>query len=421
MILVAACCIHLGAFGVLLNTSSVFTVPVCESLGIGRGDFSMQSTLRSIVCCLLLPFAAKAYAKVNVRLLVTITGGASILAVALMSTYTSVYQWDISGVILGAAATICVTTLIPTLIGNWFKEKAGFAIGVATGFSGIGGSLFTPAVANAIEVFGWRTAYLLVAGFCSLLLFPAAIFVIRLTPQEKGLLPYGATAADPAEPQRAETDARKPRLLPLIVFGLSIGISIIVSSFYQHVPSYASSIGLSAAKGALLSSSLMFGNVVGKVFFGFLTDRFGGRRIAYLPIVSMMLGIAGVILVGQKSDLLLAFFIFVIGFIFCLPNGMAAVSLREVYGAALFTKAFSIVSMIQLLLGSFGFVFHGYLFDFFGTYIPGLYICIGLCCVSLTLYFIMLRMPRWAGEAHSPAVAFAGSGSGQLKGVPEEE
>lgn len=406
-ILLACSFIHLGLCGILLNASSVYTVPVCESLGIGRGAFSMHNTIRSIASCVALPFSALAYRKVPLRLLVTISAFMSLASSALMSQFTSAYQWSIAGAIQGISGAICVSTLIPTLIGNWFKKGAGLSIAIASAFSGIGGSLFSPIIARLIEVYGWRMSYLMVACGCSLLVFPFSLLVIRLTPKDKGLLPYGASGEDiEASTPKGVPNAEglRPRTLPIIVYSLSMGCVGLGLGFYQHAPSYAVSIGLPATVGAMLASVIMFGNIVGKLSVGRLLDRFGSRRMGILPVILSFVGIVGIILAGQKNTAMLFISTFFFGAVFCYTAVVTPFSLREMYGTTFFPSVFPIVSMIHTLLGSFGFMIQGYIFDNYGSYIPALYFSLVMYAIGIILFIVVQRMKKWPKYGH-PAEA----------------
>lgn len=101
-----------------------------------------------------LPFAGKFLNKFDVRYILTIGGIINALAFGLMGFYTSAWNFYISGVALGIGSTFLIYGTIPLLINNWFKAKAGTALGFAMAFMGIGGAIFAQITGALIESIG---------------------------------------------------------------------------------------------------------------------------------------------------------------------------------------------------------------------------------------------------------------------------
>jgi MFS family permease len=81
----------------------------------------------------------------------------------------------------------------------WFAmNRRGFATGIVSGGIGAGtliSGLLVPPILSAYGVEGWRNAWYLLGGIA--LVIAAVVFVlIRSRPDEKGLMPVGASAAD---------------------------------------------------------------------------------------------------------------------------------------------------------------------------------------------------------------------------------
>src|SRR5258708_6280199 len=74
---------------------------------------------------------------------------------------------------------------------GWFVPGRGLFGGLLTAAGATGQRVFLPILASAIEAVGWRMAVLLVAAV-ALPLVPLVAFVMRDSPQQLGLQPYGA-------------------------------------------------------------------------------------------------------------------------------------------------------------------------------------------------------------------------------------
>ena len=112
----------------------------------------------------ILPFAGKIFSKFNIRLVLIIAALTDALAFGLMGTYTSVYQFYVSGVILGIANSFLIYAAVPLIINNWFKVKMGTVLGLSMTFMGIGGAISAPFAGYLIETIGWRSSYMVLGG-----------------------------------------------------------------------------------------------------------------------------------------------------------------------------------------------------------------------------------------------------------------
>lgn len=81
--------------------------------------------------------------------------------------------------------------LVPALV-NWFAMRRGLVLGI----SQMGGGLsfaYGMFAEFTISQFGWRSAYLVIAGVLVALLLPIYVFLFDYRPEDRGLRPYGVT------------------------------------------------------------------------------------------------------------------------------------------------------------------------------------------------------------------------------------
>ncbi len=98
------------------------------------------------------------------------------------------------GVWTGAGISILGLAIHAATISRWFSARGrrGLAIGVAFSGTGVGILVLAPVVERFIALYGWRTAYLILAGLVALVGYPVVWFFLRDHPQELGLWPDGA-------------------------------------------------------------------------------------------------------------------------------------------------------------------------------------------------------------------------------------
>ena len=113
------------------------------------------------------------------------------------------------GVLVGVGTGSISMGFVATVATRWFEARRGLVTGVLTAASATGQLIFLPVVAEVTTRHGWRWASLIVAA-AALSVVPLVLVFMRNYPQDKGLTPYGATAA--AEPAvGARVQLRAPR------------------------------------------------------------------------------------------------------------------------------------------------------------------------------------------------------------------
>ena len=100
-ITVACCAIYAGSVGIIVSCAGLFYKSVSTELGVGTAQIVFYTTLMYLTMTIILPFAGRILSKFNIRIVLTIAAATDALAFGLMGTYTSVYQFYISGVLLG--------------------------------------------------------------------------------------------------------------------------------------------------------------------------------------------------------------------------------------------------------------------------------------------------------------------------------
>jgi hypothetical protein len=216
------------------------------------------------------------------------------------------------------------------MVNEWWITRRGLAFGIITGASGASG-IAMPFIADALlKRYGYQTTLRSMAVGMALLTGP-------MIPLFKQRLPASEQSA------MSRTDWSFLKGPPFWIYGTSCltqGLGFFFPTLY--LPSYATSIGLSATEGALLVALLSIGQVTGQFTFGYLSD---GRLPLNLLAVSstIVASVATVTLWGLASSLgpLVAFSLiygfFAFGFIAIRPRMSMAVSENPSAGLAIFS------------------------------------------------------------------------------------
>ncbi len=190
VIMVCCCFVQAFGMGLILNCGSLFYVPVCEDLGFLRSEISTYMTSYFIGTTLVTPLAGKLLSKYDTRAVMSVAIVVLSGAVMAMSTYHEIWQWQVSGFLVGAAGAGIFVLPSASLIGNWFVKRRGFVYGIVMACSGISAAVFSQVINFIIQTAGWRWAYVFVGAAALVVILPCSL-IMRKKPTDLGIAPYG--------------------------------------------------------------------------------------------------------------------------------------------------------------------------------------------------------------------------------------
>jgi len=298
---------------------------------------------------------------------------------------------------VGAAGTS--STAILTILNNWFDKKYGLASGLALSFSGIGGALLAPVFAAIIELIGWRMAYLAAAGAAAVASVPGIIFILRKTPGEKNLLPYGGHEAKAAQADAKKKRSHSLRELFSITFVAICMMGFLASgmtSVNSHLPGYAEELGFSVSVGALMVTCCMVGNVSSKLLLGVLCDTLGAVKGCLIMSACVIASLVAFLTAPVEASWLPLVSAVLFGAVFSLGGIGQSQLIRHVYGPEKFASVYALSSMFPYLGAAIMNSVFGYVYDFSGSYRGALLIALGMAVIALITTLCVSRRKKAA-------------------------
>ena len=361
----------------VLSCAGIFFTPVAEYFGVPRAEFTLYFTMLNLAQMVSLPIAGKLMEKFDLRIVFSACVALIGVGFVGMSQIGAVWQSYIFGILLGLGNGPLIYLMVPTLVNAWCKKRVGFFVGLCMAFTGIGGVLFNPVGTMLIGMGaeGWRTAYLVFAVLALVCALPFTALVVRNSPVEKGLAPYGVSDAQPAD-VASEAPANPVALdgvpasrafksAAFIAVVLFMGLITLNLNVYSFLPSYMSDMSATipelAAYTGIIASVAMAGQAIGKVALGVAND----KSVRVGLFFGIVLGIVGVLLMmffpGLPVVLLIGAFLF--GFVYACGTVEAPLLVRGVFGSMDYAAIYSKVSMAGPLCAAIAAVFWGFIID----------------------------------------------------------
>lgn len=383
---IAVCCGLLQAFGMglVLNCSSLFYVFICEDMGFLRADISTYMTGYFLGTTIVTPIAGFLLSKFDIRKVMAIAICILATSIAVMSTYTEIWQWQLSGFLVGSAGSCIFVLPSASMVGNWFVKRRGTVYGIVMACSSISAAIFAPILNHIITDFGWRTGYLFVGAMALIIILPCCT-LFRYRPSDIGCLPYGGNNLAEEQSDKQKSGVRTKVAVASLSFWCLFMFAGIASFNHggveQHIPGYMVQIGLGTAFGATVVSAQSAGSVADKFIMGWLNDKIGVQKTTIVELLVIMLGLAGFIFTREPILLILS------AVAFGVQDSLMSVSLplliREIFGNKYYTQIHGLIRAGVGTLGTFSGVFVGWVYDTTGTFEPAFAILIALFAVDI--------------------------------------
>ena len=389
--------IEMIIYGGFLNAGSVFIVPITESLGLNRGDYSLALMPRGIVgffSTLVTGFLFHkfGYRKCAIVSLLTFTAGLVLLAAAQDLTVIG-----ISNGILGLSYGVCTTAGAVRIMKSWFHKHQGLMLGVVSMATGVGGSIMSMTLTEIIVASSWRYAYIFTAFLVAVLAL--LYLLLRDKPEQMGLLPYG----DEKRPGNKQTAAaahtewaghtlqeilREPQFY-LMAFCTFVSCTTVYLTFNVVVPHFQDG-GYSASEAAGFHSILLLFLSGTKLAGGWLSDRIGAKRVTLLCAACAA---AGQFLLADVSNLPLCY----VGLILFSMGLLATTITVPLLTMPLFGyRAFGSITGIFLAMISLGSMVAGPIvnlfYDWLGSYSPVFRVAALIDIVLIGLYLLLFYL-----------------------------
>jgi len=389
------------SMGMCLFNFGLFIKPMGDDLGLSRATFGWAQSLRQVSGALSSPVLGRLVDRYGSRLLlpmsVTLTGAAMI---GLSYAQTELHLLIAISVIglAGYAIPGAILTNVPVM--KWFEHNRGRAMGLVSACSLIGGMVFLPLTQELIDRAGWRGAWFYLACIGMAIVVPLVLIFVRRQPEDFGLLPDGASAADAEQGglqdahQFTSNQALRTRsfwLLALIFTLMSISIA---SIGLHRIPAFMDR-GLSPAwvAWAMALDSVLAG--VASVATGLLANRLGIQRIGAIGFGFLAAACYLTIIAHDLWLMALSMAVFGVGI-------GVVMQMQNLIWPAFFGRAHvgsirGVVMPITLVVSALSAPFAGYVYDTTGSYTSVWWAAVALMSLGGVLSLIA-RPPPTQGE-----------------------
>jgi MFS family permease len=372
------------SFGSLLVfTFGVFVKPLAAEFAWSREAISAAfgfAALTVAVCSPGLGYLLDRYGPRHVILPCMFVYGAAVASLGLLRP--SLWQLYGTFVVLGVVGNGTTQMGYSRAVSSWFDRRRGLALACVVAGVGTGAMILPPFAQWLISSHGWRYAYFAMGSMVWIFGLPLTAMFVRERPH----LP---THSQPVRP--GMTTGEGIRTLPFwMIVGMLFFSSIAINGAITHLSPMLTDRGVPVTKAALAASVLGGASLCGRLFTGWLLDRFFGPRVAAAMLVGVASGI--LILAGAFTAVPVLTAAALIGFGLGAEADVTPYLLTRYFGLRSFSMLYGLTWTAYAIAGAIGPIIMGRAFDATGSYGSLLTVLAG---VTLVAGLSMLVLPKY--------------------------
>lgn len=385
----------LGLSALSFYTNGTFVEPLGKEFGWSVGQVQTAIAFMPLGTVLMAPVIGWLTDKFGSRSIALISLLLYAISFAMLSQITSnivtfYATWAVMSVV--GAGTLAITW--SRAVNGWFNKGRGMALGLALMGSGLTGFIAPPLSNWAIDAYGWRTAYLVLAALPALIALPAVFMLFRDPPLSKLAAP--GTQEIPGLTLGQAIKTGRFWLMWFAIVLVSVGVGGLISNMFPILMSD----GLDRPTAAIAVSMIGLSVIAGRIIAGFLLDRIWAPIVAFVflsvPAISCI-----ILATGTAPIWALVTAAALVGLAAGAEFDLIAFVISRYFGMKSYAQLYSVQFIGFGLASGLAAPLFGNVFDRFKSYDPILYAAAVMFVLGALMFLGLGRYPKeYAADAH---------------------
>ena len=385
LVVAAAFCGVAASYGpILVFTFGIFLKPLDSEFGWGRESISTAFSIAAITVAVCAPALGWLLDRLGSRRVVLTCMTLYGLTVASLSLLTpSLAHLYAASIVVGVVGNGTTQMGYAHAVSSWFTDRRGAALGLVVSAVGVGSIVFPVVAQRLIDFYGWRVAYLVLGGVALAMGLPLTALFVRERPSE------GEERVTTADGQRVSQALRSRGfwLLGAMLFLSSLALNGAVI----HLSPLLTDRGIDPDLASLAVSVLGGASLGGRLFTGYLLDRYSGATISFGLLAGAAAGLLLLATVSRAGGGLVAAALIGLGL-----GGEADVTpylLARYFGLRSLSTLYGLMWTAYAIGGAIGPVLMGRAFDATRSYTHLLTLLSGVTLISALLMLLLPAYP----------------------------
>lgn len=392
VIVVCLFLMYMASNGIALNTFNLYLPEFAKEFNVDIAKATGLAATMYLFLALPLPFIGRLLEYYSPKVLIMIGAIGTSAALFLMASATSFQTVRLFTIVFPLFLTLVGLLTSMYVINNWFVKYKGIATGMLLMASSVGPAVFAPLVGKWIKTLGWQTAAHYQAYICSALIFIPALLIFshpsKIGAYADGI--EGTVGRQPKSDKQERAKIFKGALRSYEFYLLAVVTAALwfcIGGFIQNQRNYQADLKLDVAQSGMLQGVFFSCGLLGKLLFGFLSDRFDVKKIMLVSVLNMLIGCSLLYAsLHNLSFLIPAAVVFGLGYSGTFT--MIQLYIINLFGGAAYGTILGILSFVDTLCASVGVAVLGGMRKADGSYEQAFVLMVALTFISLlaTLY-----------------------------------
>ena len=384
VVLFALFFIYLASNGFGFNTLPLWYPSLTTEFNLAKGQIQQAPTIMLVLVAFLSPFFGYMLDKWNPKTMMLIGAiGLSILFLG-FSKIASFGELKLFYALY--AVFLCFGGILTSmyLINKWFTKYRGIAVGIFLNASSLGAVIFNKWAGGLIGLKGWREAEWTMSFVMVALLILPWIFIRNSVKTEIITSVSGNNLQNATLKEAVKT----PSFYILLLITGTLWYCI--NGLLFNKDTYLNDLQKTVEERAAFASLFFLCGLLGKIVFGFLSDKFSKKGIMLISIANLLLG-SWLLKNSISNPELVKWVAIVYGFGYSGAFTMIQVLIADFYMGKNYGIILGIFTMIDTLAGSAGIFLVGKNRQMSGTYLHAFDSMMILCGVTLLATFLIKK------------------------------
>ncbi|MBO54710.1 MAG: hypothetical protein CL886_03525 [Dehalococcoidia bacterium] len=394
----AAAGAQFGNAATAINILTIFVLPMSTEFGWSRTGVAAATSLGAILGAIVAPFSGRLIDRIGSRVILTLGSLLVVCACLGLATVGSLIGFYVAFTIARSAEQGLVQVGAAPVVAKWFFKYRGRAMSLIFFASSAGMIITAPLVQLIISNFGWRLAWVMLAGNMFLIGVVPCALLIRRQPEDLGLMLDGAGEDyTGVESDTISTDTiwSMHDAVGTYSFWAVLGslfiAAICTSGVGLHLIPYLVQQNISSGAAVSVISVMAFSGAIAAIVLGWVSEKISPRIM--LGAVYLLSAISLVVLLNTTTLPLAYTFAILNGIVGTGVNTLAPILWARFYGRGIMGSIYGISRSTQVVGFAIGPLASGLVYDSFGSYENALIWFAVLSLVSVG-FIASARRPR---------------------------
>lgn len=385
-------CMLFYSIGLACNCTSLFLNPLMEQLELNKTLGSLIVNMQSTGGLCAMAVTGKLIHRFGARKILFLAGLVIAAGYAMFSTVESALICYVAAFVVGLGYGSGSMIPVSILLTAWFEKKRGFALGIATMFSGIATIIGPKLLTGIIERSGVEAAFIALSLTVALLT-TFSFLLIRNKPKDKGLLPYGYVGSerDIAVEELGVTFKEAVHMAEYyLIAAVAIFLGITAMPVVSHISPILIQSGFAPGIVAYMLALFGIGMLISKPLYGIVIDQFGIFKSNTVIFSFLTASLCSGLFI-DKAQALTYLFVLLFGIGIPVTTIAFPIWIAAIFGKKDLANIYSSIKILFTLGAVLGGSLPGIVADLRGSYLPVFIIYIVVVVMSYVILQYLFR------------------------------